>query len=149
MRLKNWITNIQSCGEIESNRRFEVIRSGKGGQVNDKKIAIVPYVTNGRNSQVGHDGHFNIFKKKRSTVLKENLQSALASKNQEVEVVIDVNHGDLQFLKRGGVNLFLIPEDIASYMDYSGINMEECFQLTHDEYENGNVDRIVKYIEKN
>lgn len=37
-----------------------------------KKIAIVPYVTNGRNSQVGHDGHFNIFKKKRSTVLKEN-----------------------------------------------------------------------------
>ena len=42
----------------------EVIRSGKGGQVNDKKIAIVPYVTNGRNSQVGHDGHFNIFKKR-------------------------------------------------------------------------------------
>ena len=29
-----------------------------------KKIAIVPYVTNGRNSQVGHDGHFNIFKKR-------------------------------------------------------------------------------------
>ena len=64
LRLKNWITNIQSCGEIESNRRFEVIRSGKGGQVNDKKIAIVPYVTNGRNSQVGHDGHFNILKKR-------------------------------------------------------------------------------------
>lgn len=42
----------------------EVIRSGKGGQVNDKKIAIVPYVTNGRNSQVGHDGHFNILKKR-------------------------------------------------------------------------------------
>ena len=93
---------------------------------------------------------FNLaVKKKRSTVLKENLQSALASKNQEVEVVIDVNHGDLQFLKREGVNLFLIPEDIASYIDYSGINMEECFKLTHDEYENGNVDRIVKYIEKN
>ena len=55
---------FQSCGEIESNRRFEVIRSGKGGQVNDKKIAIVPYVTNGRNSQVGHDGHFNILKKR-------------------------------------------------------------------------------------
>ena len=34
-----------------------------------KKIAIIPYVTNGRNSQVGRDGHFNIFKKKRSTVL--------------------------------------------------------------------------------
>ena len=38
-----------------------------------KKIAIIPYVTNGRNSQVGCDGHLNIFKKKRSTVLKENL----------------------------------------------------------------------------
>ena len=113
------------------------------------KIAIIPYVTNGRNSQVGRDGHFNIFKKKRSTVLKENLQSALASKNQKVEVVIDVNHGDLQLLKHEGVNLFLIPEDIASYMDYSGINIEECFKLTRDEYENGNVDRIVKYIEKN
>ena len=45
-----------------------------------KKIAIVPYVTNGRNSQVGHDGHFNIFKKKRSTVLKEYLQSAIKAK---------------------------------------------------------------------
>ncbi len=29
-----------------------------------KKIAIIPYVTNGRNSQVGCDGHFNIKKKK-------------------------------------------------------------------------------------
>ena len=44
----------------------KVIRSGKGGQVNDKKIAIVPYVTNGKNSQVGHDGHFNIFKKNKN-----------------------------------------------------------------------------------
>ena len=114
-----------------------------------KKIAIIPYVTNGRNSQVGRDGHFNIFRKKRSTVLKENLQSALASKNQEVEVVIDVNHGDLQFLKREGVSLFLIPEDIAGYIDYSCVHMEECLKLTHDEYESGNVDRIVKYIEKN
>lgn len=63
-----------------------------------KKIAIVPYVTNGRNSQVGH---FNIFKKKRSTVLKENLQSVIKAKNWEAEVIVDVNHGDLQSLKRG------------------------------------------------
>ena len=69
-----------------------------------KKIAIVPYVTNGRNSQVGHDGHFNIFKKKRSTVLKENLQSVIKAKNWEAEVIVDVNHGDLQSLKREGVN---------------------------------------------
>lgn len=66
-----------------------------------KKIAIVPYVTNGRNSQVGHDGHFNILKKKRSTVLKENLQSVIKAKNWEAEVIVDVNHGDLQSLKRG------------------------------------------------
>lgn len=71
-----------------------------------KKIAIVPYVTNGRNSQVGHDGHFNIFKKKRSTVLKENLQSVIKAKNWEAEVIVDVNHGDLQSLKREGVNFF-------------------------------------------
>ena len=53
-----------------------------------KKIAIVPYVTNGRNSQVGHDGHFNIFKKKRSTVLKENLQSVIKAKNWEAETSV-------------------------------------------------------------
>ena len=35
-----------------------------------KKIAIVPYVTNGRNSQVGHDGHFNILKKKEKYCIK-------------------------------------------------------------------------------
>ena len=27
------------------------------------KIAIVPFVTNGRTSQVGHDGYLNVFKK--------------------------------------------------------------------------------------
>ena len=60
------------------------------------KIAIVPYVTNGRNSQVGYDGHFNIFKKKRSAVLKENLQSVIKAKNREAEIIFDVNIGDLQ-----------------------------------------------------
>jgi hypothetical protein len=106
-----------------------------------KKIAIVPYVTNGRNLQVGHDGHFNIFKKKRSAVIK--------AKNWEAEVIVDVNHGDLQSLKREGVNLFLIPEDIARYIDYSSVSKYECFKLTHDEYESGNIDRVVKYIEEN
>lgn len=111
-----------------------------------KKIAIVPYVTNGRNSQIGH---FNILKKKRSTVLKENLQSVIEAKSWEAEVIVDVNHGDLQSLKREGVNLFLIPEDIARYIDYSSVNKDECFELTHDEYESGNIDRVVKYIEEN
>ncbi len=114
-----------------------------------KKIAIVPYVTNGRNSQIGHDGRFNILKKKRSTVLKENLQSVIEAKSWEAEVIVDVNHGDLQSLKREGVNLFLIPEDIARYIDYSSVNKDECFELTHDEYESGNIDRVVKYIEEN
>ena len=149
MRLKNWITNLQSCGEIESNRRFEVIRSGKGGQVNDKKNSHCTLCNYGRNSQVGHDGHFNILKKKRSTVLKENLQSVIKAKNWEAEVIVDVNHGDLQSLKREGVNLFLIPEDIARYIDYSSVSKDECFKLTHDEYESGNIDRVVKYIEEN
>ena len=91
-----------------------------------KKIAIVPYVTNGRNSQIGHDGHFNILKKKRSTVLKENLQSVIEAKSWEAEVIVDVNHGDLQSLKREGVNLFLIPEDIRSEERRVG---KECLRL--------------------
>ena len=82
-----------------------------------KKIAIVPYVTNGRNSQVGHDGHFNIFKKKRSTVLKENLQSAIKAKNWEEAVIADVNNGDLKSMTREGVKLFLIPEGIDRYIE--------------------------------
>ena len=36
-----------------------------------KKIAIVPYVTNGRNSQVGHDGHFNILKKEKYCIKRK------------------------------------------------------------------------------
>ena len=35
-----------------------------------KKIAIVPYVTNGRNSQIGHDGRFNILKKREVNCIK-------------------------------------------------------------------------------
>ena len=45
-------------------------------------------------------------------------------------------------------NLFLIPEDIARYIDYNSVSKDECFKLTHDEYENGNIDRVVKYIEE-
>ncbi len=71
------------------------------------KIAIIPYVTNGRNSQVGHDGYLNIFKKKRSTVLKEN---------------------------------------IASYIDYGNINKTDCYRLSHEEYEKGDVRKIIEYI---
>lgn len=73
----------------------------------------------------------------------------IEAKSWEAEVIVDVNHGDLQSLKREGVNLFLIPEDIARYTDYSNVNKEECFELTHDEYESGNIDRVVKYIEEN
>lgn len=84
-----------------------------------------------------------------SLALKENLQSVIKAKNWEAEVIVDVNHGDLQSLKREGVNLFLIPEDIARYIDYSSVRKDECFKLTHDEYESGNIDRVVKYIEEN
>lgn len=45
--------------------------------------------------------------------------------------------------------MFLIPEDIARYIDYSSVSKDECFKLTHDEYESGNIDRVAKYIEEN
>ena len=44
--------------------------------------------------------------------------------------------------------MFLIPEDVARYIDYSSVSKDECFKLTHDEYESGNIDRVVKYIEE-
>lgn len=111
-----------------------------------KKIAIVPFVTNGRNSQVGHDGHLNIFKKKRSTVLKENLENALALEKINAEVIVDVNHGDLQGLKRDGVDLMLISEEIASYVDYTNIDKTECYRLSCDEYDNGDIAGVIEYI---
>lgn len=110
------------------------------------KIAIIPYVTNGRNSQVGHDGYLNIFKKKKSTVLKEKLERALSLENIDTKVIVDVNHGDLPALKREGVDLFLIPEDIASYIDYGNINKTDCYRLGHEEYEKGDVRKIIEYI---
>ena len=36
-----------------------------------KKIAIVPYVTNGRNSQVGHDGHLIFLKKEKYCIKRK------------------------------------------------------------------------------
>lgn len=114
-----------------------------------KKVAIVPFVTNGRNSQAGHDGHLNFFKKKRSAVLKENLENALLSEKLNVEVIVDVNHGDLQGLKREGVDLMLIPEEIVSYIDYTNINKkEECYKLSGDEYEDGEPTKVVEYIKR-
>lgn len=81
-------------------------------------------------------------------MLKENLQAALERNNHHIEVAVDVNHGDMQLLKHEGVDLFLIPEDIAGYVDYKGINMAACFKLSHDEYENGHIERVLEYIEK-
>ncbi len=113
-----------------------------------KKIAIVPYVTYGRLAQAGLDGHLNPFKKKRTTVLKENLEAALSAEQRNIEVIVDVNHGDLPGLKREGADLFVIPEDIARYVDYDKVDKSECFQLSHEEYENGTVNRIIEYIRK-
>ena len=111
------------------------------------KIAIIPYVTHGR-TNIGHDGYLNIFRKSRSTVLKENLQKVFLSKHQDVDVIVDVNHGNLQYLKREGINLFLIPEELDKYMDYTGVCKDDCFVLKYEEYENGDVTRIVDFIEK-
>ncbi len=111
-----------------------------------RKIAIVPMVTNGRASEVGMDGHFNVFKKKRSKVLKEALESALNEKEYSAEIIVDVNHGDLRALKREGVDLFLIPHLVSIYVDRDGIDESACFRLTHEEYENGEVERIVQRI---
>ena len=49
-----WYSIVRVCGKLKK-RRIKIMI---------KKIAIIPYVTNGRNSQVGCDGHFNIKKKK-------------------------------------------------------------------------------------
>lgn len=111
-----------------------------------KKIAIVPFVTNGRGSQVGHDGYLNVFKKSRSTLLKENLEKALKAEQISAEIIVDVNHGDLQLLKRDGVKLMLLPGDVSIYVDYSGIEPNEYYKLSEAEYENGEVTHIVEYI---
>ena len=42
--------------------------------------------------------------------------------------------------------MFLIPEDIARYIDYSSVSKDECFKLTHDEYESGNIDRVAYQV---
>lgn len=110
------------------------------------KIAIVPFVTNGRTSQVGHDGYLNVFKKSRSTVLRENLESALKEDQISAEIIVDVNHGDLQALKRDGVNLMLLPSDVAIYVDYSDISSNEYYKLSENEYEKGEVTHIIEYI---
>ena len=56
-------------------------------------------------------------------------RSVIKAKNWEAEVIVDVNHGDLQSLKREGVNLFLIPEDIARYIDYRDVYKRQCQAL--------------------
>lgn len=74
------------------------------------------------------------------------MDCALAKENIGAKVMVDVNHGDLQALKREGVNLMLIPEDVSIYLDYANISREECYKLSHDEYENGDVTKVMEYI---
>ena len=107
------------------------------------KIAIVPYAEYGR-TLMGKDNSLNPFKESRSSVLKENIESAISS---NIQVIVDVNRGDLNYLKREGVDCGVIREYIKSYVDY-GENKDKCFFLTADEYDSGNVDRFIKYVEE-
>lgn len=110
-----------------------------------RKIAIIPYVAYGR-VFYGYDGYLNFFRKKRTTVLKENLEKTFALEDLNISVIIDVNHGDLPALKKEGVDLFIIPEGIARYIDYDNINRDDCFILKVEEYEKGTVERLMLYI---
>lgn len=112
------------------------------------KIAIIPYYTYARNFEVGEDGGFSIFRKKRSDVLKERLDSFFALKNWDVEVIIDVNHGDLNYLKRQGVDLFLLSPLVSVYMDYTEFDSKSYIKLTDDEFKKGMIDRITTYVEE-
>ena len=88
-------------------------------------------------------------KKSRSTVLKENLQSAIKAKKLGSGSNCWCQSRRFTIAETRRNKLFLIPEDIARYIDYSSVSKDECFKLTHDEYESGNIDRVVKYIEEN
>lgn len=107
------------------------------------KIAIVPYAEYGR-TVMGKDNSINPLKKNKSSIIKENLESQISG---DVKVIIDVNRGDLNFLKKDGVDCFLIPEYIKSYVDY-GDNKDKCFFLSNDEYDSGNVERFIEYLKE-
>jgi hypothetical protein len=115
-----------------------------------KKIAVIPYVSNGR-GVVGYDGHLNIFKPNRSAVLKQNLEKCLLAENINVKIIVDTDFGDLESLKREAVDLFIITPQAALFVNqvyYKDIDMEECFKLNYEEYETGDVSRIVEYIRR-
>ena len=105
------------------------------------KIAIVPYVECGR-TLMGKDNHLNPLKHSRSSVLKKKIESAIS---ENIQVIIDPNRGDFNYLKKEGVDCFIIPEYIKSYVEY-GDSKEKCFFMTADEYDEGNIDRFMKYL---
>ena len=105
------------------------------------KIAIVPYVEYGK-TVIGKDNQLNPFKESRSSILKEKIETSISN---NIQVIVDVNRGDLNYLRREGVDCFIIPEYIKSYVEY-GENKDKCFFLTADEYNTGNVDRFIKYV---
>lgn len=86
--------------------------------------------------------------KKNSRLIPVRNQTGVSYAPENRQLTVDKWFSSLSLLSQG-VNLFLIPEDIARYIDYSSVSKDECFKLTHDEYESGNIDRVVKYIEEN
>ncbi len=116
--------------------------------MNNRKIVIVFSARTGMHTGINVNAYFNPFKKSRSNVLKENLEKKLKENGLYYEVSVDVNHGDLQYLKREGYQLMLISPYISQYQDYDGIECTDYYKMSLDEFDNGNVDNIIAYLLK-
>ncbi len=114
----------------------------------NRKIVIVFSASIGLRTGVDINSHINPFKKSRSRVLKDNLEKKLKENGLYYEVYEDVNHGDLQSLKREGYNLMLISPYVSQYQNYEGLERTDYYKMSLDEFDHGNVDSIIAYLLK-
>lgn len=111
------------------------------------KIIIISKVVSGiRPVAIGFDGNFTVLRGRLSDILKKNLIQNLLDEKITSDVQVDKSYNSCNELINEGANLLLISPYVKSAVNTKDIDKSFLYFLTEEEFVNGDVSNIVKYI---
>jgi len=111
-----------------------------------KKVVIVSSTAMpGQPIPMGFES-LNPFKKTRADILKKNLEKVIQEEQLDFRVERDITYGDIPQLKADGANFFIVTPFASDYVELNLLGENEYVVLTGQEYDEGDVSRIVHKI---
>lgn len=100
------------------------------------------YLPGSPNTIVGRET-LNPFKKTRAYTLRENLRKAIQEEQIAFTVDFDISSGDIREIQLDGIDLCIFTPFIVDYVELDLLEDNDYIVLTPEEYDAGDVSRIV------